>query len=150
MDARGLRDVPDAATILMSALNVSGSVVISTIEGTRPLLVEVQALVGSSTLMPPRRAAEGIDIRRIQLLLAVLEKRAGMQLGTCDVYMKTAGGLAVSEPAADLGLAAALASSFRDCAVDNYTVIVGEVGLSGEVRAVSQIDRRVMKLKSGV
>jgi DNA repair protein RadA/Sms len=147
METKGLKDVPDAAKVFLDErpLDVSGSVVVSTIEGTRPFLVEVQALVCSSALMQPRRTAEGIDIRRIQLLLAVLEKRAGMLLGNCDVYMKTAGGLTVNEPAVDLGLAVALASSFRDCPVDNHTVIVGEVGLSGEVRAVAQADRRIME-----
>lgn len=150
MDAGGLKDVPDAVKIFLDErpLGVSGSVVVSTMEGTRPLLVEVQALVSPSLLMQPRRAAEGIDIRRIQLLLAVLEKRVGLLLGNCDVYMKIAGGLAVNEPAVDLALAVALASSFRDSVVDNQTVIVGEVGLSGEVRAVTQIERRVKEIAS--
>lgn len=147
MHPGGLKDVPDAAKIFLDErpIGVSGSIVVATIEGTRPLLVEVQALVSTSPLMQPRRTAEGIDIRRIQLLTAVLEKRAGMLLGNCDVYMKIAGGLSVNEPAVDLGLVAALASSFHDTVVDNSTVIVGEVGLSGEVRAVTQADRRVME-----
>ena len=147
MQAGGLKDVPDAARIFLDQrpVGVSGSVVAATIEGTRPLLVEVQALVCPSTLMQPRRAAEGIDIRRIQLLLAVLEKRAGLPLGHCDVYMKIAGGLTVNEPAVDLALVVALASSFRDVVVDNSSVILGEVGLSGEVRAVTQADRRIME-----
>ena len=147
MSAEGLKDVPDAARIFLDErpAGVSGSVVVSTIEGTRPFLVEVQALVSPSTLTQPRRAAEGIDIRRIQLLAAVLEKRAGLMLGHCDIYMKTGGGLTVTEPAVDLGLAVALASSFRDAVVDNSTVIIGEVGLSGEVRAVTQADRRIME-----
>ncbi len=147
MHETGLRDVPDASKIFLDErpLNVSGSVVVAAIEGTRPLLVEVQALVCPSLLTQPRRAAEGVDIRRIQLLLAVLEKRAGLLLGNCDVYMKMAGGLAVNEPAVDLGLAAALASSFRDRIMDSSTVILGEVGLSGEVRAVTQAERRIME-----
>ncbi len=145
MGAGGLKDVPDAAKIFLDErpVGVSGSVVVATIEGTRPLLVEVQALVSPSMLTHPRRTAEGIDIRRIQLLVAVLEKRAGLLLGSCDVYMKIAGGLAVNEPAVDLGLAAALASSYKDTVVDNTTVIIGEVGLSGEVRAVTQAHRRI-------
>lgn len=143
----GLKDVPDASKIFLDErpLDVSGSVVVAAIEGTRPLLVEAQALVCPSLLLQPRRAAEGIDIRRIQLLLAVLEKRAGLLLGNCDVYMKMAGGLTVNEPAIDLGLAAAVASSFRDRVVDNSTVIFGEIGLSGEVRAVTQAERRILE-----
>lgn len=145
MGAGGLKDVPDAAKIFLDErpIGVSGSVVVATIEGTRPLLVEVQALVSPSPLTQPRRTAEGIDIRRIQLLVAVLEKRAGLVLGNCDVYMKIAGGLAVNEPAVDLGLLAALASSYREIVIANSTVIIGEVGLSGEVRAVTQADRRI-------
>lgn len=147
MAETGLRDVPDASKVFLDErpLDVSGSVVVAAIEGTRPLLVEVQALVCPSLLTQPRRAAEGVDIRRIQLLLAVLEKRAGLLLGNCDVYMKMAGGLAVNEPAVDLGLAAAVASSFRDRVVDDSTVILGEVGLSGEVRAVTQAERRILE-----
>lgn len=145
MGETGLQDVPDASKVFLDErpLDVSGSVVVATVEGSRPLLVEVQALVCPSLLMPPRRAAEGVDIRRIQLLLAVLEKRVGMLLGNCDVFMKIAGGLTVNEPAVDLGLAVALASSFRDRAVDSATVILGEVGLSGEVRGVTQAQRRI-------
>jgi len=145
MGETGLKDVPDASKVFLDErpLDVSGSVVVATVEGSRPLLVEVQALVCPSLLMPPRRAAEGVDIRRIQLLLAVLEKRIGMLLGNCDVFMKMAGGLTVNEPAVDLGLAVALASSFRDRAVDSSTVILGEVGLSGEVRGVTQAQRRI-------
>lgn len=145
MGPEGLKDVPDAAKIFLDErpVGVSGSVVVATIEGTRPLLVEVQALVSPSMLTHPRRTAEGIDIRRIQLLVAVLEKRAGLLMGNCDVYMKIAGGLAVNEPAVDLGLVAALASSYKDTVINNSTVIIGEVGLSGEVRAVTQVDRRI-------
>jgi DNA repair protein RadA/Sms len=112
-------------------------------EGTRPLLVEIQALVSHSPFMPPRRAADGIDIKRIQLLLAVLEKRVGMSIGNSDVYVKVAGGINVDEPAIDLGLAVSLASSFHSCKTLANTVVLGEVGLAGEVRAITQMEVRI-------
>lgn len=145
MRGTGLIDVPDASGLFLSerSLNVPGSIVISTVEGTRPLLVELQALVSSSPFMPPRRTANSVDIKRVQLLLAVLEKRVGLMIGSSDVYVKVAGGIAVDEPAIDLGLAVVLASSFRDCRVNPDTVVFGEVGLAGEVRAVSQAEQRI-------
>jgi DNA repair protein RadA/Sms len=145
MRNEGLLDVPDASKIFLSErpMDVPGSVVVPTIEGTRPLLVEVQSLVSSSSFMPPRRAADGIDIKRIQLLLAVLEKRVGMSIGASDVYVKVAGGINVDEPAIDLGLSVALASSFRNCKTAANTVVFGEVGLAGEVRAVTQVEARI-------
>lgn len=145
MRNEGLIDVPDASKIFLSErpLDVPGSVVVPTIEGTRPLLVEVQSLVSSASFMPPRRAADGIDIKRIQLLLAVLEKRVGMSIGASDVYVKVAGGINVDEPAIDLGLSVALASSFRNCKTAANTVVFGEVGLAGEVRAVTQVEARI-------
>lgn len=145
MRSEGLIDVPDASKLFLSErpMAVPGSVVIPTVEGTRPLLVEIQALVSDSPFMPPRRTADYVDIKRIQLLLAVLEKRVGMLLGTSDVYVKIAGGIKVDEPAVDLGLILALASSFRNRRTAASTVLVGEVGLAGEVRAVSQIEVRL-------
>ncbi len=145
MRNEGLIDVPDASKIFLAErpLDVPGSIVVPTIEGTRPLLVEVQALVGSALFMPPRRAADGVDIKRIQLLLAVLEKRVGMSIGASDVYVKVAGGINVDEPAIDLGLAVALASSFRNCKTSANTVVFGEIGLAGEVRAVTQVEPRI-------
>lgn len=145
MRSEGLIDVPDASKLFLSErpMAVPGSVVIPTVEGTRPLLVEIQALVSDSPFMPPRRTADYVDIKRIQLLLAVLEKRVGMLLGTSDVYVKIAGGIKVDEPAVDLGLILALASSFRNRRTAANTVLVGEVGLAGEVRAVSQVEVRL-------
>ncbi|WP_054261851.1 DNA repair protein RadA [Propionispora sp. 2/2-37] len=145
MRNEGLVDVPDASKIFLSErpLDVPGSIVVPTVEGTRPLLVEIQALVSASPFMPPRRTADCIDIKRIQLLLAVLEKRVGMALGTSDVYVKVAGSIKIDEPAADLGIIVALASSFHNRNTAEGTVVLGEVGLAGEVRAITQIETRI-------
>ena len=123
--------------------NVPGSVVVPSLEGTRPILVEIQALVSSSNLGMPRRTAIGVDHNRVSLLVAVLDKICGMHLGSSDIFINVAGGVRVEEPAVDLGVVAAMASSFLDRPVDSRTVILGEVGLTGEVRAVSQIEVRV-------
>ncbi|HYF93136.1 MAG TPA: DNA repair protein RadA [Symbiobacteriaceae bacterium] len=141
----GLVEVPNASELFLSErpLDVSGSVVVPSMEGTRPLLVEVQALVSASTFVSPRRTADGIDQNRVQLLIAVLEKRVGLLLGNHDAYVKVAGGVRIAEPAVDLGLAVALASSFRDQPPDPRTVVIGEVGLAGEVRAVSRVEQRI-------
>ena len=145
MREKGMVDVPDASLLFLSQRpnNVSGSVVVSALEGTRPMLVEVQALVSNSAFVPPRRTSDGIDIKQVQLLLAVLEKRVGLHMGNADVYVKVAGGITVDEPAIDLGLAVVMASSFRDWMVDEKTVVFGEVGLAGEVRAVAQPEQRI-------
>lgn len=145
MRNEGLVDVPDASKIFLSErpLDVPGSIVIPTIEGTRPLLVEVQALVSTSPFMPPRRTSDSVDNKRIQLLLAVLEKRVGIMLGSSDVYVKVAGGIKIDEPAIDLGLCISLVSSFRNARTAPSTVFIGEVGLAGEVRAVTQIEARI-------
>jgi len=145
MRDQGLIDVPNASELFLSQrpLDVAGSVVVPTLEGTRPLLVEVQALVSASTFVTPRRTADGIDLNRVQLLVAVLEKRVGLLLGNHDAYVKVTGGVKIAEPAVDLGLAVALASSFRDQPPDPKTVVIGEVGLAAEVRAVSRIEQRL-------
>lgn len=145
MRNEGLIDVPDASKIFLSErpLDVPGSVVIPTVEGTRPLLVEIQALVSTSPFAPPRRTSDSVDIKRIQLLLAVLEKRVGIMIGGSDVFVKVAGGIKVDEPAMDLGLVVALASSYRNRNMVSGTVVIGEVGLAGEVRAVTQIESRI-------
>lgn len=145
MRESGLAEVPNASELFLSErpLDVAGSVVVPSMEGTRPLLVEVQALVSASTFVTPRRTADGIDLNRVQLLIAVLEKRVGLLLGSHDAYVKVAGGVKLAEPAVDLGLAVALASSFRDQPPDPRTVVVGEVGLAGEVRAVSRVEQRI-------
>jgi DNA repair protein RadA/Sms len=126
---------------------VPGSVVIPCMEGTRPLLVEVQALVGHSPFGVPRRTAIGVDPNRISLLVAVLGKRMGMELGDQDIFVNVAGGLRVIEPAADLGIVSAMVSSFLDRPVDRGTVLFGEVGLAGEIRGVSQAEVRVREAK---
>ncbi len=149
---RGLKDVPNASKLFLSErpVGASGSVVVPVIEGTRPVLVEVQALVSSSTYQNGRRTTNGIDVNRLQLLIAVLEKRAGLLMGTNDAFVKITGGVRVDEPAVDLGLAVALASSYRDQAVDPYTIIIGEVGLAGEVRSVTYLEQRIKEaLKLG-
>jgi DNA repair protein RadA/Sms len=145
MSGRGLIEVPDPSALFLSERpeGAPGSVVICAVEGTRPLLLEVQALVTRTPFGIPRRTAAGVDYNRTLLLLAVLEKRAGLHLATFDVYVSVAGGVRVDEPAADLGVACAVAGSHRERSVDASTVVVGEVGLGGEVRAVSQIARRV-------
>jgi DNA repair protein RadA/Sms len=141
----GLVEVLNASALFLSErpLDVAGSIVVPSMEGTRPLLVEVQALVSASTFVSPRRTADGIELNRVQLLIAVLEKRVGLLLGNHDAYVKVAGGVKIGEPAVDLGLAAALASSFRDQPPDPRTVVIGEVGLAGEVRAVSRVEQRI-------
>jgi len=121
----------------------SGSCVISAMEGTRAMLVEVQALLSHTGFGVPRRNTTGVDYNRVMLLMAVLEKRVGMQLGSSDSYVNAVGGIKLSEPAADLGIVAAIASSFRDKEIDEGTVIIGEVGLAGEVRAVNFVEKRV-------
>jgi len=145
MSGRGLTEVPDPSALFLAErpVGASGSAVVCAVEGTRPLLVEVQGLVTRTPFGMPRRTAAGVDYNRLLLLLAVLEKRAGLHLSDHDVYVSVAGGVRVDEPAADLGVALAVASSHRDRPVDAAAVAVGEVGLGGEVRAVSQIDRRV-------
>src|SRR5262249_54891176 len=122
---------------------VRGWAVLCSVEGSRPILVEVQALVSSSTYGNARRMASGIDQQRLSLLLAVLEKRAGLNLIGDDVFVNIAGGMTVDEPASDLGVVAAIASSVRNRAIPNTTAMFGEVGLAGEVRAISQALLRV-------
>ncbi|MCI7331286.1 MAG: DNA repair protein RadA [Selenomonadaceae bacterium] len=144
MRESGLMDVPDASKLFLSDRREdSGTVIIPTVEGTRPLLVELQALVAPTPYVPPRRTADSVDIKRIQLLLAVLEKRVHLSIGACDVYVKVAGGIRIDEPAADLGICVAMASSFANRLLRSQTIVFGEVGLSGEVRAVSQAEVRV-------
>jgi DNA repair protein RadA/Sms len=145
MSGRGLTEVADPSALFLAERpeGASGSAVVCAVEGTRPLLLEVQGLVTRTAFGMPRRTAAGVDYNRLLLLLAVLEKRTGLHLSTYDVYVSVAGGVRVDEPAADLGMALAVASSHRDRPVDPVAVAVGEVGLGGEVRAVSQVDRRI-------
>ncbi len=149
MKDSGLEEVGNPSRIFLEERPqaVSGSVVIPCLEGTRPLLVEIQALVGQSPFGMPRRTAVGVDHNRISLLVAVLGKRLGMELGDQDIFANVAGGLKVDEPAADLGIISAMMSSFLDRPVDRGLVMFGEVGLAGEIRGVSQPDLRIREAK---
>jgi len=145
MQENGLKEVPNPSAFFLEQRpqNVPGSVVVPSLEGTRPILVEIQALVSATNLGMPRRTAIGVDHNRVSLLVAVLDKICGLHLGGSDIFINVAGGVRVEEPAVDLGVVAAMASSFLDRPVDFRTVILGEVGLTGEVRAVSQTEVRV-------
>jgi DNA repair protein RadA/Sms len=144
MKGAGLSEVKNPSEIFLAErrLNVTGSVVVSTIEGTRPIMAELQALVTPTSFGNPRRTAIGVDYGRFTLLLAVLEKRVGLHLMGQDVYVNVVGGLKIDEPSVDLGLLAAVASAFKDQPVSARTVVMGEVGLGGEVRAIAQADMR--------
>ena len=145
MKEQGLVEVanPSLAFLSQRGVETIGSAVVPTLEGTRPLLVEIQALTNLTSFGLPRRTANGVDFGRLLLVTAVLTRRVGLKLGNQDIIANVTGGLKIGEPAADLGIALAIASSFRDVGVDPQLVAVGEVGLSGELRAVSQLDRRV-------
>ena len=134
---------PSQAFISQRGSEAIGSAIVSTLEGTRPLLVEIQALTTPTSFGLPRRTANGVDFGRLLLITAVLTKRLGLKLSSQDIIANVTGGLKVGEPAADLGIALAITSSFRDVGIDPSLVAVGEVGLSGELRAVSQLERRV-------
>ncbi|MFO0751844.1 MAG: DNA repair protein RadA [Thermodesulfovibrionales bacterium] len=145
MTDSGLREIANPSELFLSErpLDVSGSTVIASMEGTRPLLVEIQALVSPTTFGMPRRTSMGVDFNRVNLLVAVLEKKAGIHLGGMDIFINIVGGLKILEPAADLGIVAAIVSSFREVPLDSKTFLFGEVGLSGEVRAVAQSEARL-------
>jgi DNA repair protein RadA/Sms len=145
MTDRGLIEVlnPSAAFLSEGRQSAPGSAVVASLEGTRPLLVEVQALVSGSFYGTPQRVVNGLDPRRLAVLLAVLERRVGLKLGRHDVFVTVTGGLAIEEPGTDLGVAMALASSFRGRPVLDRTLFVGEVSLSGEVRRVARVEARV-------
>ncbi len=145
MSGSGLAEVPDPSALFLSErpAGQAGSVVTSTLNGTRPLLVEVQALVAPTGYGTARRTAMGVDGNRVALLAAVLEKKEDVQLMGCDIFVNVAGGLELSEPASDLAVCAALVSSLRNAPVDPHTLILGEVGLAGEVRAVAQMEPRL-------
>lgn len=149
MTDKGLIEVENPSDIFLEERqqNVAGSCVTAVMEGTRPVLVEIQALVIPSQLAIPRRIGTGIDQRRLQLLTAVLSKRARLPLGQMDVYVNVAGGLNLKEPAADLGICLAIASSFKNKAMGNKTAVFGEVGLLGEIRKVSFNEKRIQEAK---
>jgi DNA repair protein RadA/Sms len=138
-------DNPSLAMLSGKPEDVPGSVVVSSLEGTRPMLIEIQALVCASNFGMPRRMATGLDQNRINMLMAVLEKRVGFQLYNHDAYVNVVGGIKLDEPACDLGIVCAIASSFRNRPIVDSTVIMGEVGLTGEVRAISQTDKRILE-----
>lgn len=147
MKGKGLEEVKNPSEMLLSGRpeNVPGSAIVCSMEGTRPMLVEIQALTSATSFGMPRRMATGIDYNRVVLLMAVLEKRVGMQLQTFDAYVNVAGGLRLDEPACDLGIACSIASSFRNLYIDPKTIVVGEIGLTGEIRGVSLIEKRIME-----
>ncbi|MBP3234013.1 MAG: DNA repair protein RadA [Eubacterium sp.] len=141
----GLEEVSNPSEFFLSGrpVSASGSVVVCTVEGTRALLVELQALCTDSSFNMPRRTSVGIDYNRVNMLIAVLEKRGGISLSGCDCYVNIAGGMRLNDPSADLGVLMAIASSFRDRPVDEHTVIIGEIGLAGEIRGVRNITQRI-------
>ncbi len=143
----GLREVKNPSEVFLSerAYGASGSAVVASVEGTRPILIEVQALVTPTSYGVPQRNTTGFDYRRLGLLLAVLEKRMGVMLGQQDVFVNIAGGVRVDEPAVDLGIALSIISSLRDVPVDSQSVMVGEIGLGGEIRTISQIEKRIQE-----
>ena len=146
MSGKGLKEVVNPSELFIKEYNQTqtpGSTIIVTSEGTRPLLVEIQALVGTTPYPAPRRIANGVDVGRVLQILAVLEKRIGLNLSKQDVYVNVIGGIDVNEPAADLGIALAIITCVRDVVFDSHTAIVGEIGLSGEIRAVNHIDKRI-------
>lgn len=149
MRQNGLMEVENPSEYMLSGKpeGASGSVVACSMEGTRPILVEVQALVCHSNFGIPRRTAAGTDFNRVNLLMAVLEKRLGLKLGDCDAYVNIAGGVKMNEPAIDLGIVLAIISSYREKPINEKTICFGEVGLSGEVRAVSMAEQRVTEAK---
>lgn len=145
MREEGLIEVENPSEYMLSGRpeGASGSIVSCSMEGTRPILIEMQALVCRTNFGLPRRQAAGCDYNRVNLLMAVLEKRVGIQLSDCDAYVNIAGGMKIAEPAVDLGIAMAIVSSFRNRAIEDEVIAFGEIGLSGEVRAVSQAAQRV-------
>lgn len=145
MKEEGLVEVQNASEFMLSGKpeGASGSIVSCSMEGTRPILLEIQALVCHSNFGFPRRQAIGTDFNRVNLLMAVLEKRLGVQMSDCDAYVNLAGGMRIMEPAIDLGIAMAIVSSFKNKVIDDKTIAFGEIGLSGEVRGVSMAEQRV-------
>jgi DNA repair protein RadA/Sms len=145
MEECGLIEVANPSGFLLAERpqGAPGSVVLAYMEGVRPLLIEIQALVSTTCFGMPRRMAAGFDYNRLILLMAVLEKRVGLMLANQDAYVNAVGGFKIVEPAADLPVALAIASSFRGMAVDPYTVVMGEVGLTGEVRMITRVEARI-------
>jgi len=148
MSENGLMEVANPSELLLSekSANLSGSVVAATFEGTRPILVEIQALVSYSNLNFPRRMTTGVDYNRVLLILAVLEKRIGYSMQSKDIHVNITGGIKVLEPALDLAIVIAIASSFKDIPIYAKTAVFGEIGLAGEVRMVNQVEKRIQEI----
>ncbi|MDE7276989.1 MAG: DNA repair protein RadA, partial [Lachnospiraceae bacterium] len=147
MQEKGLVAVANPSEFMLDGKpeGASGSIVSCSMEGTRPILFEIQALVCRTNFGFPRRQANGTDFNRVNLLMAVLEKRVGLQMSDCDAYVNLAGGMKIVEPAIDLGIAMAVASSFKNRPIDDKMAAFGEIGLSGEVRSVSMIGQRIQE-----
>ncbi|MCB0597543.1 MAG: DNA repair protein RadA [Lewinellaceae bacterium] len=147
MDGNGLREVANPSELLLSQKDedLSGSAIAATIEGLRPMLIETQALVSTSVYSAPQRSATGFDLRRLSMLLAVLEKRNGLPFAMNDVFLNIAGGIRVDDPAIDLAIVSALISSLEDVAIPTNVCFAGEVGLSGEIRAVNRVEQRIQE-----
>jgi DNA repair protein RadA/Sms len=145
MKDRGLEEVLNPSAVFLSEkpANAPGSAVAASMEGTRPILVELQALAGSTSYGTPRRTILGLDVNRVALLVAVMEKKLGMHLMGHDIFMNVAGGVRIDEPAVDMGVVAAIASSFLDKPIPEGTLVLGEVGLAGEVRGIGQVEARI-------
>ena len=147
MRGNGLVEVPNPSEYMLAGKpkQATGSIVVCSIEGTRPILIEVQALVCQTNFNMPRRTSTGTDYNRVNLLMAVIEKRMGVRMGDCDAYINVAGGMRIHEPALDLGIILALLTSYRNQSLDDETICFGEVGLAGEVRAVNMAEQRVLE-----
>ena len=145
MQEKGMVEITNPSDILISERdeNPAGSCIVSSMEGTRPILVELQALTSQTVFGYPKRTANGIDYNRLALLIAVLEKKAGLMLSSQDVYLNVVGGLKINEPSIDLGIMLVTASSFKNIAIPKDMVIIGEVGLTGEVRRINLIEKRL-------
>ena len=145
MQNEGMVEITNPSSVLISERedSPSGSVIVAAMEGTRPLLIELQALTTPTVFGFPRRTANGLDYNRLTILVAVLEKKAGLSLGSQDIYLNVVSGIKINEPAVDLGMVLVCASSFKNMSIDKKTVVIGEVGLTGEVRAVNLIDKRL-------
>ena len=150
MGANGLKEVENPSELFLAERqeNITGSTIFPSLEGSRPILVEVQALISNANFGTPQRNVNGFDFKRLAMLLAVLEKRLGTQMGTKDVFVNFVGGLKINDPAADLAVITAVASGSRDKFISNSVVLIGEVGLGGEVRSVSKLEERVNEAKS--
>ena len=145
MTEKGLKEVPNPSEVFLSQRNygASGCVISSSIEGTRPILIEIQALVSPTSYGFPQRTSMGFDLKRLNIIIAVLEKKLGLFLNKYDIFINVAGGVKIDEPAVDLAVAMSIYSSYKDIPIDSETIVLGEVGLAGEIRTISNIERRI-------